>query len=127
MAFAAGWLRRLDRVWLFTALALLILGVALLSLDLGRKAANRDMLDDSSTLPYVAFATKQKSPGPSCVELGTFGSIDCKLLLHSKSAYYFFLAVPKRHTGNLNLYVLLDSDISGIHVQRGLDRNGGDQ
>lgn len=120
-------LHGLGRAWIVAALGVVLLTVAVAGLADGRRVANKDMLNESRTLPYVAFATKQKLSGPSCVDSGTFGSLDCKLLLHYKSAYYFFQPVPKEPAGSLNLFVLSDSDLSGIHIQRGLERNGGDQ
>jgi hypothetical protein len=49
--------------------------------------------------------------------------MDCKLLLHSKGAYYFFKPVRAPGIGSLNLYVLSDADLLGVHVQRGLDQS----
>jgi hypothetical protein len=118
-------LHGLGRGWMVATVGILLLSAALAGVVRGRQAADRDMLDESRTLPYVAFAAKHKFQGPSCVETGTFGSPDCKLLLHYKSTYYFFQPVPKDGTGSMNLYTLSDSDLDGVHVQRGLDRNGG--
>jgi hypothetical protein len=123
LALAARRLHRRGRGWIVAGLGVLLLTGAAAGLLRGREVANQDMLDESRTLPYVSFATKQKLSGPSCVDTGTFGSIDCKLLLHYKSAYYFFQPVPKERAGSLNLYVLSESDVAGIHVQRGLERN----
>jgi hypothetical protein len=125
LALIARWLRTLGRAWIVAALGVLLLTAAVAGLARGREAANQDMLDESSTLPYVSFATKQKFSGPSCVDSESFGSLDCKLLLHYKSAYYFFQPVPKERAGSLNVYMLSDSDLAGVHVERGLDRNGG--
>lgn len=95
----------------------------------GRQLANEDALLDSDELPYVAFASKlEKTDQPSCVEFKTYGSLDCKLLLHSKNTYYFFQPVPKagegslKVLGSLSLYTLADSDVIGVHVLRGLNR-----
>jgi hypothetical protein len=123
----ARWLHRFRREWILVVLGLLIFVISVAGLACGRNAANRDMINESPTLPYVSFATKQRLSGPSCVDLGSFGSLDCKLLLHYKGAYYFFQPVPKGPAGSLNLFVLSDSDVSGIHVQRGLDRNEDDR
>lgn len=127
LALVARRLHRLGRGWIVAALGVILLTVAAAGLVHGRRVANQDMLDVSSTLPYVSFATKQKLSGPSCLDSGTFGSLDCKLLLHYKSAYYFFQPVPRERTGNMNLYVLSESDLAAVHVQRGLDRNGGSE
>ena len=125
LALIARWLHTLDRAWIVATVGVLLLTAALAGLARGREVANRDMLDESSALPYVSFATKQKFSGPSCVDTESFGSLDCKLLLHYKSEYYFFQPVPKDRAGSLNVYMLSDSDLAGTHVQRGLDRNGG--
>ena len=47
----------------------------------------------------------------------------CKLLLHVKGTYYFFQPVPATGIGSLNAHVLSDSDLLGVHVQRGLDQD----
>jgi uncharacterized membrane protein YhaH (DUF805 family) len=125
LTLVARRLRGLGRGWIVAALGVLLLTVAAAGLVDGRRVANQDMLDDSRTLPYVSFATKEKLSGPSCVDSRTFGSLDCKLLLHYKSTYYFFQPVPKERAGSMNLYILADSDLAGIHVQRGLDRSEG--
>jgi hypothetical protein len=125
LALVARWLRRLARGWIVAALGALLLTVAVAGLIHGRRVANQDMLADSRNLPYVSFATKQRLSGPSCVDSGTFGSLDCKLLLHYKSAYYFFEPVPREGAGSMNLYVLSDSDLAGVHVQRGIDDSRG--
>jgi hypothetical protein len=47
-------------------------------------------------------------------------------LMHSNSTDYFFQPVPaaiEAASMNLNLYMLKDSDLNGVHVQRGLDPN----
>ena len=116
-------LHKLGRGWIVGALCILLITVAAAGLFRGQQVANQDMLDVSRTLPYVAFATKTKFEGPACVETGALGSLDCKLLLHHKNTYYFFQPVPEKGPGSLNLYALSDSDLAGVHVQRGLDRN----
>jgi uncharacterized membrane protein YhaH (DUF805 family) len=124
LVLAARRLHWLGRESIVAALGILLLTVAAAGLVHGRQVANQDMLEESRTLPYVSFATKQRLSGPSCLDSGTFGSLDCKLLLHYKSAYYFFQPVPKERAGSMNLYVLSESELAGVHVQRGLDRNG---
>lgn len=109
--------------WTVAALGVLLLTTAVAGVFRGRQVANQDTLANSSNLPNVAFATKLTNPEPSCVDHETYGSMDCKLLLHSKGAYYFFRPVSPAGFGSLNLYVLSDSDIVGVHVQRGLDQN----
>ena len=91
---------------------------------LGRSLAKRDVLSNSADLPFVAFAAKaeMKHPEPSCVDVETYGTIDCKLLLHMKNTYYFFQPIPQSGVGGINLYTLNESEVLGVHVQRGLDR-----
>jgi hypothetical protein len=87
------------------------------------------MLIDSSALPDVAFSSRlAKTDQPGCVDHETYGSSDCKLLLHSKGTYYFFTPIPNPRdalieAGSLNVYTLADSDVTGVHISRGLDRN----
>lgn len=109
--------------WTVAALGLLLLTTAIAGVFRGRQVANRDTLANSSDLPNVAFASKVTHSEPSCVDHETYGSMDCKLLLHSKGSYYFFKPVRAQGIGSLNLYVLPDSELVGVHVQRGLDRN----
>lgn len=109
--------------WAALALSALLLTTAIAGVFRGRQAANQDTLANSSSLPNVAFASKLATPGPSCVDHDTYGSMDCKLLLHSKGAYYFFKPVRAPGIGSLNLYVLSDADLLGVHVQRGLDQS----
>jgi|SRR5579872_187519 len=124
-------LRHLRRILTVIILALLLITAAVAGLSDGRRRARRDMLIDSNALPYVSFSVKiAKTDQPPCVEHETYGSFDCKLLLHSKGTYYFFTPIPRNtgsltSVGSLNVYTLADSDISGIHLLRGLDRNAG--
>ena len=96
----------------------------------GRHNANLDMIEESPNLPLVAFsstsaAAKLGPPEqPSCVGYETFGAMDCKLLLHSKSVYFFFRPIAKtftRKTDKLDLFVIPDSEVLGVHIQRGVD------
>ena len=119
---------RLTRSWIVAAFGIVLFAVASAGLFRGRQVADWDMLDDpnSTALPYVAFATKVDFKGgakPSCVEVGTLGSLDCKLLMHPKTTYYFFKPVSRVGADNLNLYMLCDSDLIAAQVQRGLGRN----
>jgi hypothetical protein len=87
------------------------------------------MLIDSSELPNVGFSSRLvKTDQPNCVGHETYGSSDCKLLLHSKGTYYFFTPIPQPKdalidVGGLNVYTLADSDVTGVHILRGLERN----
>jgi hypothetical protein len=98
----------------------------------GRQIANEDTVEYSANLPNVAFASKLKYPAEpwlTCVGFQDFGTMDCKLLLHSKGTYYFFppvrVDVAGKVTGTayMNLYQVSDSDLLGVHVQQGLDLN----
>lgn len=109
--------------WTVAALGVLLLSTAIAGVFRGRQVANQDTLANSRNLPNVAFASKLTNPQPSCVEHETYGSMDCKLLLHVKGTYYFFKPVRGPGVGNLDLYMLSDSDLVGVHVQRGLDQN----
>jgi hypothetical protein len=108
--------------WTVAALGVLLLTAAIAGIFRGRQVANQDTLANSSNLPNVAFASKLTNPEPSCVDHETYGSMDCKLLLHFKGTYYFFRPVRAPGIGSLNLYALSDSDLVGVHVQRGLDQ-----
>jgi hypothetical protein len=88
------------------------------------------MIDESPNLPLVAFSSKSAAAKlgppeqPSCVGYETFGGMDCKLLLHSKGLYYFFPPIAKslaERTDKLDLFMIADSDVLGVHVQRGVD------
>jgi hypothetical protein len=137
LALASGWLvLRRDRKPLrpnVTAvlLAILLFAVSFASVILGRRNADNDMLIDSNELPDVAFSSRlSKTDQPNCVDHETYGSSDCKLLLHSKGIYYFFTPIPKPKdavigAGSLNVYTLADSDVTGVHILRGLERNAG--
>ena len=122
-------MRRFPRSVTAAALAFLFFAVPLVSALHGRQCATDDMLVDSGELPYVAFSSRlAKTDQPSCVDYQTYGSSDCKLLLHSRGTYYFFIPVPKPNAGlasvgSLNVYTLADSDVTGVHILRGLDRN----
>lgn len=138
LGLAVSWLswmvlgHHLQVLGLGLAVAVLTLCFFLASLacvSLGKRQANEDMLIDSSELPDVAFSTRlAKTDQPDCVDHDTYGSSDCKLLLHSKGTYYFFTPIPSRkdaliNVGNLNVYSLADSDVTGVHILRGLERN----
>lgn len=102
-------------------LGVLLLGAAGAGGLHGRRIAASDMTAESTSLPFVAFNAKFQQPEPSCVDFGTYGSMDCKLLLHLKDTYYFFLPVPQAAGGNVNLYTISESDLTGVHIQRGIE------
>jgi len=134
-AFSLGWiffshhLKDYRRRTTAALLAFLLLTASVAGVILGQRNANDDMLIDSSELPNVAFSSKlAKTDQPNCVDHETYGTSDCKLLLHSKGTYYFFTPVPKPRealtsAGSLNVYTLADSDVTGVHILRGLARN----
>lgn len=134
-ASAVGWmlfghhLKQLRRPVLAGLLALSIFIPSFAGVLLGRRHANDDMLIDSSELPDVGFSSRlAKTDQPNCVDHETYGSSDCKLLLHSKGTYYFFTPIPEPtdaliDAGSLNVYTLADSDVTGVHISRGLERN----
>jgi len=122
MAFLARRLQGLGRGWVAAAFAVLLLTAASAGVFRGRQVANQDTLADSSNLPNVAFASNIDNPESPCVDHNAYGSMDCKLLLHFKGVYYFFEPVPVAGVGSMNLYSLSDSELLGVHVQRGLDR-----
>jgi hypothetical protein len=138
IVMAALWLastlfgHHLRGFWRGLTVAVLTLLLFLAShscVSLGRHQAKENMLIDSSELPNVAFSSRvAKTDQPDCVEHETYGSLDCKLLLHSKGTYYFFTSIPRPKeplldAGSLNVYTLADSDVTGVHILRGLDRN----
>jgi hypothetical protein len=95
----------------------------------GRAEAGTDMLEESATLPLVAFSSKSSAVKSEtadqlpCIAFETFGQMECKLLLHSKGMYYFFRPIPTILSGKadkLDLYALSDSEVLGVHIQRGL-------
>jgi hypothetical protein len=117
--------------WLVVAsLILLMFCSATAALIRGRQNANLDMTEESPNLPLVAFSSKSEvaklgpPDQPSCVAYETFGAMDCKLLLHSKGVYYFFRPIAKsltKRTDKLDLFMIPDSDVLGVHIQRGVD------
>jgi hypothetical protein len=120
--------RKLNkRIVTVVALALLLATVSTAGAFHGRRQANDDMLSDSRGLPNVAFSTRlAKTDQPPCVDYQTYGSSDCKLLLHSKGTYYFFTPIQNPEEsltkgGNLNVYTLADSDVTGVHILRGVE------
>ena len=118
-----------QRGWIFTAFIVVLFVAGAAALSRGRQLASRDIYDDSANLPLVAFssnsaAAKLGAPEqPACVAFEMFGTIDCKLLLHSKGVYYFFQPIPKNSAetdDKLDLYMIPDSEVLGVHIQRGL-------
>lgn len=112
---------KLGRGAVVGVLAVLLFIAASGGAFLGRYVAIQDARKDRfATLPFVAFSSKLKDDPdrPSCVEFETYGSMDCKLLLHINETYYFFLPVDPNATGSMNVYTLSDSDVLGVHVQQ---------
>ena len=119
-------LRRFRRIATVLGLTVLLVAVPFAGALYGRQRAFNDMLTDSSGLPDVAFSSKlTRTDQPNCVDHETYGSSDCRLLLHSKGTYYFFMPISTskdaiRNVGSLNVYTLADSDVTGVHISRGL-------
>lgn len=122
-------LRASHRWWVIAVLVLFMFCSATAALIRGRHNANLDMTEESPTLPLVAFSSKSEAAKigppeqPSCVGYENFGAMDCKLLLHSKGVYFFFRPIPKAFTDNadkLDLYMIPDSEVLGVHIQRGV-------
>jgi hypothetical protein len=124
VAIFGHWVRKMRGI-ILVAMAFLLVASATVGINRGRLVANQDTRVDSSSLPNVAFSSNLQDPSqPSCVDFKTFGSFDCKLLMHFNNTYYFFQPVPQAADGanmNLNLYLLPESSVMGVHVQRGLD------
>ena len=121
------------RGWVVTALILVLFCCSTAALFRGRQRANSDMLEESPNLPWVAFSSKleeTRAESPDrlpCVAFQKQGKMECKLLLHAKGLYYFFRPIPvesKEQTSQLELYMIADSDVTGVHVQRGVDLRG---
>jgi hypothetical protein len=119
-----------HRWWAMAALLLLMFCSAKAALARVRHNANLDMMEESPNLPLVAFSSKSTAAKlgppdqPSCVAFETFGGMDCKLLLHSKGLYYFFRPLSNSlagRTDKLDLFLIPDSDVLGVHIQRGVD------
>jgi hypothetical protein len=116
----AGSLRRL---WTGASIAVLLFAVAIAGSCRGRALAIEDMFDTSPRLPNVGFVSKSKAAEPDCLGQGT---MDCKLLLHAKGVYYFFVPIvglnpAAVHDRSLNLYMVADSEISSVRIQRGME------
>jgi hypothetical protein len=121
VAIFAGRFIRLGRGAVVAVLAVLLFIDASGGAALGRYVAVQDARSDRfATLPLVAFSSNLEDDRvrPDCVEFKTYGSMDCKLLLHLNGTYYFFLPVEPGATGSMNVYTLSDSDVLGVHVQQ---------
>ena len=119
--------------WVVAALILSVFLFASAALFRGRHNANIDMLVESPNLPYVAFASRAGVAGlgppqqPSCVAFETFGDMNCKLLLHSRDAWYFFRPIREsmsQKADKVDIFVILQSDILEVHLQRGINLAG---
>jgi hypothetical protein len=129
LAIFAGRFIRLGRGAVVGVLAVLLFIDASGGALLGRYVAVQDARKDRfATLPLVAFSSKLKDDPdtPSCVEFETYGSLDCKLLLHLNGMYYFFPPVDPNATGQMNVFTLSESDVLGVHVQQE-NQAGGNQ
>jgi hypothetical protein len=118
----------IHRWWVVAVLVLVTFCSATAALIRGRHNANLDMLESSPSLPLVAFASKSEAAKlgppeqPSCVGYQDFGAMDCKLLLHTAGVYYFFRPLGSaEQRQELDLFAIPDSELVGIHIQRGVD------
>ena len=110
---------------------LLVLLAATLTLyklgsHMGRTAAKEDIWEETSNrLPSVGFfATESQEGFPSCVS-ATNPHVDCRLLFHAKSVYYFFKpfasAIPNAPPpSNLEVFALPESKVRLVQYQRGV-------
>jgi hypothetical protein len=124
---------RSKQGWVVAGVLLILFCSTIAALFRGRDMANFDMLEETPNLPLIAFASKSESAKlgppdqPSCVAFQTFGTMDCKLLIHSKSTYYFFRPIPQSlasNTDKLDLYMIPDAEVLAMHLQRGIDLSG---
>lgn len=116
---------RASRTMAAGAITCLLFASALAGILRGRQLANEDMFETSGTLPTIGFMTKDKYPEPSCLGYLTYETVDCRLLLHSRNMYYLFKPVrlSARGTtskGNINLFIVPDSEVIGVHIRRGV-------
>ena len=118
------------RGWIVATLLLLMVCCATAALIRGRQNANSDITEESSNLPFIAFSSKSEmarlypAEQPSCIGYQTFGGMDCKLLSHSHGLYYFFQPIPRalaEKRDKLDLFVIPESDVLGMHFQRGIE------
>lgn len=111
------------RVWTGVSTVILLFAVAAAGSWRGRALAKEDMFDTSPRLCNVGFNSKLKAQDPDCLAEGT---MDCKLLLHAKGIYYFFVpisgAAPTAvHDRSLNIYMVPDNEVSSVRIQRGVE------
>jgi len=103
-------------------IGILLLLVASAGSRRGRVLAKEDMFETSPRLPTVGFVSKSKANEPSCLSDGT---MDCKLLLHAKGMYYFFIPIRESvglssvGVSNLNVYAVPESEVVSVHVSPG--------
>jgi hypothetical protein len=123
-----------QRGWVILTLVLLLFCSATAALIRGRHNANQDLTEESSNLSFVAFSSRSASAKvgppeqPSCVAYETFGGMDCKLLLRAKNSYYFFQPIPKARlatTDKVDLFIIPESEVLGVRIQRGVAQDGG--
>ncbi len=106
----------------------LLFSVTYAGSERGRDLAKEDMFDTSPRLPTVGFVAKTppKDDDPGCLRDGT---MDCKLLLHTKGTYYYFQPVHTDDTSsagqlsNLNVFMVAESEITNVHVSPGCSAN----
>jgi hypothetical protein len=117
--------RQASRTLAAAAVTCLLFVSALAGILRGRQLANEDMLETSGSLPSVGFITKSQNHEPSCLGYLAYDTIDCRLLLHSRNVYIFFKPIRvstagRPRQGNINLFMVPDSDVLGVHIRRGV-------
>jgi hypothetical protein len=108
LALFSGRLGPWRRIWAGALIVILMFAVATAGTLRGRTVAEEDVLDSSSRLPNVGFATKTRLQDPA------------------GEPYYFFepvpsAASPSRHGRNLRIYVVPEAEISVVQLVRGLE------
>ena len=97
-----------------------VVAFVIAGIGLGRSNARADLFETSSRLPAVGFATDLTGDYPACVAEGL---MECRLLVHWKSTYYFFEPIRgARLPGavyDIQLYALPDSHVKFVRYNRG--------
>jgi hypothetical protein len=96
---------------------------ALSGASVGVHAATKDMLEETSQLPLVAFVTTAKPSyaAPDCLGANT---LDCRLLVHSGGQYYFFEPIKERGARGdfqslaVEVFTIPDKALALARVQR---------
>ena len=122
----------IGRGWIVATVTVLLVLSATAGLVRGRQVANQDMLEEVTALPNVTFFTAKVPANfgramPDCVAFETTYEVEgepgfCRLLLHSQGVYYFFQSISASQaaiSANIDVYVIPDSEIEAVQIQRG--------